>query len=222
MARVAFDLIGKSYGKLKVLKRATNIGDRVAWKCLCSCGSKTVVRANQLTSGQTKSCGCLRVEEGRTGGHKRQKHGFTRPETQVLYKTHYDMINRCYNTEHPSYASYGGRGIRVCGRWRKSGCVGLKNFIEDMKLRPKNKELDRKDNNGNYTPTNCRWVTRKTNSSNRRSARLIFFQGKKWSLTKWSQVIGISISTLHRRLTYYNWPVARALTTPVRGSNDPI
>ena len=88
-------------------------------------------------------------------------------ETRKSHQTWYSMIQRCYNARHKSYSSYGGRGIKVCDRWR--GPNGLENFRKDMGPRPKNRTLDRIDTEGDYCPENCRWATTRMQSCNKRT-----------------------------------------------------
>ena len=78
------------------------------------------------------------------------------------------MMARCYQKNHCSFKNYGGRGITVCDRWHT-----FTNFYEDMGERPNGKEVDRIDNDGNYEPVNCRWVTRKENCQNRKRKKIV-------------------------------------------------
>lgn len=87
-----------------------------------------------------------------------------------LYSAFAGMKDRCYNKRHKSYHRYGGRGITVCDRWLVRGS-GFWNFVEDMGQRPKGHSLDRVDNNGPYSPDNCRWATRKEQTANAQLAR---------------------------------------------------
>lgn len=103
---------------------------------------------------------------------------------------------RCYNPNTPNFKDYGGRGIRMCRRWRNS----FANFLHDMGPKPEGLTLDRKNNNGNYTPTNCRWATRKQQSNNRRSCRFIRFNGQTKNISQWAKFTGIGRRTLARRI----------------------
>lgn len=123
------------------------------------------------------------------------------------YRSWAHMIGRCTVPTDKSYKNYGGRGITVCYEWRTS----FRAFYEDMGPRPTPKhQLDRIDNNGNYEPSNCRWATPTEQANNRRSNRLITFDGKTMNAKEWSKVLGLDYNTLRQRLFRYNWPVEKA------------
>lgn len=123
------------------------------------------------------------------------------------------MLRRCYNPKHETYPLYGGRGITVCARWRKS----FDNFFLDMGYRPKDKTLDRRNNNGNYTPSNCRWATAKEQNSNSRRNNIISFRGTTKTITDWAEHAGCASNTLRWRIRV--WGKRRALTEPVSKAN---
>lgn len=149
------NLLGRNFTKLEVVGTAPNVGGKVAWLCLCDCGTSVVIKATHLVSGNTKSCGCYQREVSRT--HGMCKH--------PLYRIYEGMKQRCTNTNRGEYLEYGGRGIKICDRWLEA----FENFRDDMSQDWKmGLELDRRDNDGHYSPENCRWATRKQNSFNRR------------------------------------------------------
>lgn len=151
------DLTGKKFGKLTVIERTENIGNRVAWLCKCDCGNEKVVRGDDLKTGNTKSCGCYRDEFKRVHGHNTKRHGRT-PE----YTSWNHMMQRCYNPKNNMYEFYGAKGVTVCERWHE-----FKNFIEDMGEKPSTGHtIDRIDVYGNYEPSNCRWATREQQDRN--------------------------------------------------------
>ena len=121
------------------------------------------------------------------------------------------MKQRCYNKKNPGYADYGGRGIRICQRWRKS----FQAFLEDMGKRPLNRSIHRIDNDGNYEPGNCRWATALQQSKSKRHRKCIFFatlNGKTQSLIDWAKETGIKYPILHARIRELGWDDATALT----------
>ena len=127
------------------------------------------------------------------------------------------MLGRCNNLKDQHYSTYGGRGIKVCKRW--SGNDGFINFVEDMGEKPKGKSIDRIDNDGGYTPENCRWVTRQRQSNNMASNHLVTFNGRTQTLMDWSRETGIPHSTLWKRLKE-GWTEEEALTIkPTVGTN---
>lgn len=121
-----------------------------------------------------------------------------------------NMIDRCRNPRARAYPSYGGRGIRVCRRWRAS----FEAFLADVGPRPSEKHsIDRHpDNDGDYEPSNVRWATDVEQSINRRSTRFIEFQGERLSLSDWARRLGLTRQSMRFRIA--KWGVERALTAP--------
>jgi len=129
------------------------------------------------------------------------------PIKRKLFYTYHNMMNRCYWDKEIGYKNYGGRGIKVCDRWR----IGFRNFYIDML--PKYREglsLDRIDNDGDYDPDNCRWTTRKEQNNNTRRNHPFEFEGKTQSLQDWSADLGIKRSTLAQRVYVYKWTIEKA------------
>lgn len=205
------DLIGKTFYRLHVDSEApTRIKQggrkRRYYNCVCDCGSRLVVPRDSLISGKRKSCGCLFRETS-------TKHGEIKTR---LYKTWGNMVNRCTNPRNPHWANYGGRGIRVCERW--------KDYISfrDWALRNGYNEaltIDRIDNNGNYDPANCRWVDDYVQANNKRNNRLITYNGETKTIAEWAETLGFPYKTLHHRFSL-GWSVDRALGQPLRKSPE--
>jgi hypothetical protein len=158
MSSQVADLSGKRFGRLTVVRRipgsAPGAGSRVRarWLCRCECGGSIKTRTNNLTVGDTKSCGCLLAEVQATNGYRNVKHGGS---GTLAYWAWWAMIKRCHNPNSKSFKHYGARGIRVCSRWRSS----FEDFIKDVGPRPPGRTLDRINNDGDYEPGNVRWAT---------------------------------------------------------------
>ena len=124
-----------------------------------------------------------------------ERHGYTTGGTAKIYRRWYEMIQRCHNPKHPDYSYYGGRGITVCARWRKS----LTAFVADMGLPKEGMTLDRTNNNKGYSKYNCRWATRAEQSKNRGYTIRLLFRKKMRTLREISKLTGLSVSTLYFR-----------------------
>ena len=130
-----------------------------------------------------------------------------------LYRIWQAMIKRCYSPNYERYNDYGGRGITVCNEWKN----GFQAFCDWAMANGYANDLtiDRKDVNGNYEPSNCRWTTYKVQGGNTRRVHFITYDGETHSMTEWAKIKGIKYSTLANRINMYHWDVERALTTPV-------
>ena len=183
--------------------------------CRCECGVQKEVRKSSLTSGDSKSCGCLCSE---VNSKRMRTHGLSK---EPLYSVWIGMHKRCYNTKNKDFKHYGGRGIKVRDPWHND--EGLKQFVLDMgDSYVEGLELDRVDVNGDYCKENCRWATRREQVINRRvmgssfDANMITFEGKTLCLSQWADETGLSSSLLSDRITTLGWTVEKALTTPVK------
>lgn len=208
---ILLDLIGERFNKLVVLKRVDNDTHKnTRWLCACECGKEKIIVGYNLKSGNTQSCGCLNVEKIIT---RSTKHGHNaRGKTSKIYISWRNMIQRCGDPKSANYNNYGGRGITVCQWWMK-----FENFLEDMGEPPTDqRQIDRIDNDGNYCKANCRWATPKEQNRNRRDNHLETHNGKTQCLAVWAEELNINYNTLCSRIFTYNWPVEKALTTPVK------
>lgn len=157
--RILADLEGERFGRLVAIRPLSKrVDNRVVWLSQCDCGEFAETPASLLVSGTTQSCGCLAKE---LSSQRKTTHGMSQsPE----YSSWRSMRKRCTDPNHVAFSSYGGRGIKVCPEWLKS----FETFFCDMGPLPGlNFSIDRRDNDGDYTPTNCRWADKSTQQLNR-------------------------------------------------------
>jgi hypothetical protein len=171
------NLSGQYFTRLKALFYYDTHKKHARWFCECACGNFKVVAGRNLISGDAKSCGCI---------GKEKEHHLTHTRLYSIWK---NMKSRCYLKTKREYHRYGGRGIQVCAEWKES----FKLFAEWALIAgyKDSLTLDRKDNDGNYYPDNCRWATRKQQSNNMSSNHLVTWNGKTQSVADWGRETGI-------------------------------
>lgn len=204
------ELKGMRFGRLTVIDLKPKTRGVVEWYARCDCGTDVVVPTVYLTSGNTKSCGCLRRDKSSERARVRNtKHGLRGTPEYLAWKT---MRERCYKPTTPNFARYGGRGIAVCDQWRDDPAA----FVRDMGLRPSSDHsLDRIDNDGPYSPENCRWATRGEQASNRSNNRYFVIAGTQVTMSEAARAAGMPVQRLYQRLKA-GWTLERALATPAR------
>jgi len=197
--------IGDKFGMLTIIASAESLDKRnkTAWLCRCECGVEKVFRQSNLRMG-TRSCGCVRRA---TFFKYNTTHG---QSGSITYGSWLAMKQRCCNPNHKKYPSYGGRGIKICGRWLKS----FENFFADMGTRPTaNHTIDRINPDGNYEPDNCRWLLQSAQQRNKKATIKITINGETKSLSDWCDIYGIKYYLAANRIKL-GWEIQEALTEP--------
>ena len=200
--------INQIFGRLTVIDsfRKNKSGKTRSYcKCLCDCGTVIIVRSDSLKNGHTKSCGCLHRDINRK---RLTTHGESKNPTFITWR---QMIQRCCNPKSKSYPHYGERGVAVCEQWVDS----YQTFLSDMGERPKDKTLDRIDNDGNYEPSNCRWATLSEQVCNRTNTIRFTINSETKTLMEWCKTIGRDHMLVRGRLARGKTPY-QALFTPIQ------
>lgn len=154
--------------------------------CKCECGTVRAVANKALRDGSSMSCGCGQRDAVTTHGLKNSKE----------YNSWNAMMDRCRNPRSKDWDNYGGRGIKVCKRWNN-----FVSFLEDMGKRPPHcSSIERKDNNGDYCKSNCKWATSKEQGRNKRTNGAVEVNGKMLCFTAFADSIGMSHDVIHRRV----------------------
>ena len=196
------DIAGQKFGRWTVLGLAGRTKYRKAlWKCRCECGRERLVATGSLTTGQSRSCGCLRVDTCATQNRASALH------PRELHTWH-GMFGRCERPSSNRFESYAGRGISICERWRDFDL-----FLADMgEASGPEYSIERIDNDGDYEPGNCRWATPIEQARNRRTTRWVTFRGETLSLAEWAERLGANYQLLWKRGKRDGWTsaVARA------------
>lgn len=196
------NLIGQSFGRLTVIaegktRESDNKRKRYYWLCQCSCGSQPKeINQNSLLSGEIISCGCYHSEHNHEYGFK---HGMSHTRIYTIWS---GMIQRCCNPNAKNYPRYGGRGVTVCGEWKE-----FKKFYEWSKISgySDNLTIERLDNNGNYCPENCTWITKQKQMRNTRRNHYIKYNDEELTLTEWARKFDMNVETLRYQVNHNNF-----------------
>lgn len=193
------DITGRRFGRLTAVRYCAT---SYSYVCRCDCGQVKTILSGSLRSGATRSCGCLHTEQliRRCTTHG-QRH-------TLMYGAWKGMIQRCENPNHQYYHRYGGRNIHVCKRWHK-----FELFLKDMGFRPPNTQIDRRNNDGNYEPGNCQWITKQGQNNNTSRTRFLRWNGQRLSVRQWSENLGLPYRGIIARLNR-GWSVKKTMTFP--------
>lgn len=204
-------LIGHKYNQFTVLAYAGFQKGKTCWVCQCECGSQKVIRGNNLRTGTSRNCGCVRRKKIT---ERCTKHGMaTKANRSFEYGVWAGMLTRCKNPENPLYRNWAGKGVKVCQEWQS-----FENFHRDMGNSPSKKHsLDRINSNGDYCPENCRWADRTTQNNNRRDNIRVSWQGRTWTITELATFVGVPRKLLAQRISN-GWDLEKALRTPKQNS----
>lgn len=203
------NLVGNKYGRLLVIESCgqERKGTHYMSKVRCECGKEYLVPDTELIYGRRTSC--------KECSHPTQTHGKTHTK---LFDVWQSMKQRCYDKHNNNYKNYGGRGIRICDEWL-SNFMNFYNWAMDNGYQ-KGLSIDRIDVNGNYEPSNCRWVTMKEQASNKRNNHLITYKGETKHLQYWANKFNINSTTIYNRLKS-GWDIEKAFNLePKVGRNQ--
>ena len=182
------DLTGRRFGRWLVLKETDERKcGNVMWLCKCDCGTIKTVSSNSLKKGKSLSCGCYNKDII-------TKHGMGRTRLHGIWG---NIRYRCGNEKSIGAKNYINRGIKVCEEWANS----FEAFAEWALANGYTDELtiDRIDNNGNYTPDNCRWTTAKEQGRNKRNNVHLTYNGETHCLSEWAEITNQPYTRLHQR-----------------------
>ena len=197
---------GDRFGRFIVIKEMPKKAKNRYVLCKCDCGNIRNTSLSMLKAGKSKSCGCLKIDLAKKRSFK---HGqcFTR-----LYHCWKGMKKRCLNPKCISYPNYGGRGIKVCNEWMDFEPFYKWAVVNGYK---DSLTLERKDNDGNYKPSNCTWIPLAEQLNNTRRNIKLTYKAKTQTLMQWSKELKIAHSTLQRRLQL-RWSIEKTLTSPIQ------
>lgn len=204
------NLEGQKFNRLLVMRKVDVGKSMTYYECLCDCGNLHIANGAMIKNGHIKSCGCLQKE---VASKNSKTHGLSKTR---LYRVWRGMITRCENPKSDYYHIYGGRGIRVCDEWRKSFLLfrewALSNGYDESADFSKC-TLDRIDNDGNYEPLNCHWVSMKEQAKNKSNTLNIEIEGVSKPLFVWAEEFKLNPETLKYRLKR-GWNTKAELSKP--------
>jgi len=211
--------IGEKTNRLTLISYEPKNGKHYMGKFICDCGNNITTRIGRVKTNSCKSCGCLAKETASMLCKKliSVTHGITQDKSSIEYRL-YNVLNsiktRCYNAKSREYKWYGSRGINLCEEWRSKPS----SFIEWALANgyQKGLHIDRINNDGNYEPNNCRFVTSKVNMNNTSKNVLLTYRNETLSVTEMAEKYNINIGTFNSRLFRSKWSVEKSIETPIR------
>lgn len=200
------DITGQKFNKLTVISKIENsFSKKARWLCKCDCGNYAEVSGDNLRNGSVKSCGCLIAEKNKARATHRKSN--TR-----LYNVWRNMKARCYCKTNPRYKDYGARGICVYNEWKT-----FEKFYEWALLNGYNENLtiDRINVNGNYEPSNCRWIPLSKQAYNKRDSLIFDINGEQKCLAEICKEYNVKYTTIYRRITIGKMNIQEALNKSI-------
>lgn len=212
------DLTGKKFNHLQVLayshsKKQPDGRNVYFWKCLCDCGNIAYISSSHLKTGHTTSCGCVLEKHRKNLGKNSYKTGLSKTR---IWRIYCNMINRCRNEKISMYKHYGERGITFCEEWEphKNGFENFCNWSFKNGY-SENLTLDRIDVNGNYEPSNCRWVDMYVQANNKRATKFFVYNGEALTISQIARKYNVDKYVLYSRVNKLGWDIEKAVELPV-------
>lgn len=193
-----YPMVGLKFGQLTVISFSGKNNRRLfLWNCKCDCGKNKIISGSDLRTRHSVSCGCRVYKHGESDRKNSE------------YAIWCGMKDRCCNKNSTSFKHYGGRGISVHPSWME-----YENFLRDMGRKPSPKHsIDRINNDGNYEPGNCRWATKIQQANNKRTNRIIIYNGEHLSIAELERKLNFNRGIIRGRLLK-GWTFESAITTP--------
>lgn len=209
------DMTGQRFGRWVVVRLAhAGYTDALGkacpakWTCLCDCGSTRDIPRNNLTTGASSSCGCLKREMQTT-------HGMTK---DPMYKTWVSIRLRIQDPTNADYPTYGGRGLTMEPEWARDFSTFRAWVVENIGPKPSpDRTIDRKNNDLGYLKGNLRWATVLQQQNNRRNNRMLTYEGETMNMKQWCTKLDLNYGAVKMRLGKMGWTVEQALGTPTDG-----
>ena len=206
------DLTKQKFGRLTVIKRVENDKHgKSRWLCKCDCGNEIQVVGIDLKSGHTQSCGCLQKE---VLLKRTIKHNMSKSRIHRIWSR---MKSRCYNEKVIEYKNYGGRGIIIYDEWKNN----FQNFYNWSINNGYSDDLtiDRINNDGNYEPSNCRWIDNEQQQKNKRNNHFLTYKETTTCIADWEKIKGFKKGLIKSRLKL-GWTIEQAIETPINGDKN--